>query len=64
MGHKFVDYICSVFSADYEGGSDLFCEGCLDGGRRGRSLMAILEVLFILRAVSFTWLATAALYHG
>ena len=47
MGHKFVDYICSVFSADYEGGSDLFCGGCLDSGRRGGSLMVIMEVLFI-----------------
>ena len=26
-----------VFSAAYEGGSDLFCEGCLDSGQRGGS---------------------------
>ena len=34
VANKFLHYICSIFSADYDDGSRLFCEGCLDRGRR------------------------------
>ena len=64
VGYNVAHYICSIFYSDYDSVSGLCCEGRLEGVRRGGSLLVILEVLFILRAVGFTWLATAARYHG